>query len=277
MPLRSSLPIFLGIERGYFKDEGFEVVPRRTAVLNTRFEVASHAADLAYTSIPVAVAGRSNGLPIKVVGSAGGWSPDPDRCTLQLLVGQTSDLAEPKQLERRVVAIDRLGQLPHVSLAVSAGRRGLDVTALRFREMGFANMEEALRSGEVDAVDVGEPHLTRMRLHGARRLLSNSEGFAPHTDHAVWITSDSFAARADAAARLARALRRCNRHAREHPAETREAMARGMEAPSELIDRMTVPDFHETVERTNFPVYVEAMRSLGMMWKELDVGSLFTD
>ncbi len=171
------------------------MVPKPKLASSALFAVASHGCNFGYSGVPAVVAGRANGLHLRVVARAAGWGRDANACTLQVVVRRDSAITAVADLEWRRLAIDTFGQLGHISAMVSARKRGADPARIRFVEMPFADMPAALEAGQVDAADLGEPYLSRELESGARMVFANSEGFAAEATQGVWVTTDEFIAR----------------------------------------------------------------------------------
>jgi NitT/TauT family transport system substrate-binding protein len=276
LPVTFASALALGVERGYFDEQGLTVNLKPRSVSAILFAVASDSCDFGYASIPALVAGYASGLRLKVVANAAGWSRDPAAATLQVVTPRGSPIVAPKDLEWRKLAVDAFGQLPHVSVIVAARKLGVDAGKIRFVDMPYAKMPRALASGEVDAADMGEPYLTEALDAGASVVLSNSQGFAPESTQAVWVTSAGFASdHPDTVGRFRQAIERSNDHCAASIQDARQVMTTFTSTTPAAAARIRMPHFSNRVDRGNFKLYLETIRSLGFTWSDLDLESLF--
>ncbi|MGA8014561.1 MAG: ABC transporter substrate-binding protein [Candidatus Dormiibacterota bacterium] len=277
-PITFCAALQVGIEQGCFAAEGLEVVPKPRLASSALFAVASHGCNFGFGGVPAVVAGRANGLHLRVVARAAGWPRDPNLSTLQVVVRRDSEITTPKELEWRRLAIDTFGQLGHISAMVSARKRGADPARIRFVEMPFADMPAALESGQVDAADMGEPYLSRQLEDGARVVFANSEGFPAEATQGVWVTTDEFVAREpEAVRRFRRAIERSNDLCASQPQEARRSLAASLSVPAELAPRLRMPHFGNHLERGVFSQYRDALRGLGLISADVDLDALFLD
>ena len=172
LKLTSSAPLFLGVEKGYFREAGFEpelvyfqaAQPIAVAIAAGEIEVGATGLTAGLFNI---VAG---GEPIWVVADKGReWPGHP---LTALLVQKDGPVQAVRDLKGRKVGITQLGSTFHYMLGNLLEAEGLglgDVEVVPLRALGA--MAEALAGKRVDAILIPQPLAGTTVEQGAGRLL----------------------------------------------------------------------------------------------------------
>lgn len=159
----SSGPLFIGIERGYFREAGFDIDPRF-------FEAAQ----------PIAVATVSGDVTYGLTAFTAGFFNLAGQGALKIIAAQARErrgfqgnallasnqahergFTAPAGLANRSLAITQLGSSFHYQAGQIARVSGFDLRSVDMRPLqSLTNMLAALRSGQVDATIIA-PHLAR--------------------------------------------------------------------------------------------------------------------
>jgi NitT/TauT family transport system substrate-binding protein len=278
LAVTNSADLVLGVRKGFFRSEGLEVTLKDTPAAATQAAVVSGEAQFAFTNVPAILAAASNGLPIRVVGPAGKFAQDNTKVHIQVVAPPGSPVRGPKDLEGRKVAVDTLYQLPHLSMIISLRGLGVDTGKIKFVEMPYPAMADALAKHQVDAADLGEPFLRPELANGGRAILSNGAGFKPETVQTMWVTSAPYLAQhRDIVEKFSRALSTSNAYAATHDSELRQAVTTYTKTTAAASTKIFMPVFSPSSDRDNFQTYYDTMRQLGVIKKDLDLNSLFID
>jgi NitT/TauT family transport system substrate-binding protein len=278
LAVTSSASLVLGVQEGFFEEEGLEVTLKDTPAPATQAAVVSGEAQFAFTNVPAMLAAASNGLPVKVVGPAGKYPADQEQDYIRVVAPEDSPIQEPSDLEGRRVAVDTLYQLPHLSLIISARSLGVDTDEITFVETPYPAMADALAQGQVDAADLGEPFLSPVLAAGGRTIITNGVGFEPETVQTMWVTSAPYLAEnPDIVDQFARALEKSNEYASTHEDELRQVVTTYTETSAEQAAEIYIPSFSPSLDRTNFQIYYDTMRELEVIEGEVDLDSLFME
>lgn len=276
LAVSNSAALVLGVQKGFFKDEGLDVTLKDTPAAATQAAVVSGEAQFAFTNVPAIIAAASNGLPVRVVGPAGKFADDEAKGHIQVVAPKDSPIQSPKDLEGRKVAVDTLYQLPHLSLIISARSLGVDTSKISFVEMPYPAMADALEDKQVDAADLGEPFLTPELAKGGRVIMSNGAGFKPETVQTMWVTSATYAAQnPDVVEKFIRALAKSNEYAGAHEDEVRQAVTTYTKTSQEMSSKILMPFFSPSMDRKNFQIYYDTMKELKVIKTDVDLNSLF--
>ena len=207
----SPAPLYIAMERGYFRDEGLDASFRF-------FEAAQ----------PIAAAAVSGDIDVGITALTGGFFSLAGRGTLKVIGG---GLHEQKGYEGTGFLVSKaayeagftsLAKLPGHSLGITqfgssfhymAGRiaekEGFDLKAVTLRPLQtLGNMMAAVRTGQVDATMNVASQLRPIEAAGEGRIIAWIGEAVPYQITAVFAPSGVIEKRADAVGRFARAYAR---------------------------------------------------------------------
>lgn len=273
----SAAPLLLGVDKGFFKEEGLDVKPKPTEAAATIPAVVSGDVDITFSNPPATLLGKSNGLPLKAIAPAAVSDPSKD-AYIQLLTQKDSGIKDLKDLAGKKVAVDTLFQLPHIALLQTAKAEGVDPDAWKVTEIPFPAMTQALKSGKVDAAFMGEPFLTQAMAQGNASLVGLYEGWEADTPFSMYVTSQQYLAKnGDAAKRFARAMKKSNEYASQNEAELRRIMPTFLKMPKPVADKIILPVFAPTLNTSGLEKWKSVMTERKVLKKEVDLADLTSD
>jgi ABC-type nitrate/sulfonate/bicarbonate transport system substrate-binding protein len=164
----STLPIQIGLEKGFFKEEGLEPV-----LVQMRGQVAVPAllnGDTQYTlSFSPVLAAILQGAPLKFVGIV---TEKP----LHYLVARP-EIATISDLRGKKVGVQRIGSTDHIVSEALIEAKGLSVQAVKVIVLGFddAMRVEFMKKGVIDATAGQPPSPMRLQQEGYRVLAGPSD------------------------------------------------------------------------------------------------------
>lgn len=271
LAVTNSAGLVLGVEKGFFTDEGLSVTIKDTPAASTVPSVVSGDSQFAFTGVPPLINARSNALPIKAVAPAAGYPEDLSTSQIRLIAEKGNGITDVAQLVGKKVAVDTLYQLPHLSIIQALKSKGVDTSKVTFTEVPYPSMAEALASGKVDAADMGDPFLGQALAAGHTDLLSNGEGFDPAATQVIWVASESYIAKnpkiVDA---FRRAVIKSNKYAQANPDEVRKIVPTYMEGTEKVADKILLPQYTTTIDQKVFDVYNDLLTELKVTKKPVD-------
>ena len=207
----SPAPLYIAMERGYFRDEGLDASFRF-------FEAAQ----------PIAAAAVSGDIDVGITALTGGFFSLAGRGTLKVIAGGlheqpgyegTAILASRKAYDAGLTAAARLaghsfgitqfGSSFHYMAGRIAEREGFALKDLVLRPLqGIGNMAAAVRTGQVDATMAIASMARPLDASGEARIIGWAGDLVPYQITAVFAPSRMLDARPDTLRRLVRAYRR---------------------------------------------------------------------
>lgn len=270
LAVTNSAGLILGQEKGFFKDAGLDVTIKSTPAASTVPAVVSGEAQFAFTGIPPLINARSNGLPIKAVAPAAGYPVDTAESQIRLVVPKGSPITDVKGLEGKTVAVDTLYQLPHLSLIQGLETEGVDVSKIKFVEIPYPAMIDAMKSKTVAAADLGDPFLSAALAAGGTTLIANGTGFKPGVTQVIWVASEKYISQNPKVVKaFAGAIKKSNEYAQAHPDEVRKIVPSYMSGTEKIASTILLPSYTTTIDPSAFEVYNKIMLSRKIIKKEI--------
>jgi ABC-type nitrate/sulfonate/bicarbonate transport system substrate-binding protein len=242
IPIADVAPIYLGIEKGFFEEEGLEV---ETQVAQGGAEIVPQVlngdVEIGFSNTPSLLSAAVEGLPIEIVAPAGGSPPKKEgrgeNVEGALMVKKDSPIRGYADLAGKTVAVNALGNVIDVTVNAALERHGIDHTTVERVEVPFPDMLAALDAGRVDAAFLATPFKTIAERSGDYRAV----GFSIYEARPEMIYIGYFVSRQwaedneEVLERFLSALRRSMLYAAGHERETRATIGGYTELPEELL------------------------------------------
>ncbi len=207
----SPAPLYVAMERGYFRDEGLDASFRF-------FEAAQ----------PIAAAAVAGDIDVGITALTGGFFSLAGRGTLKVIGGGlheqqgyegTAILVSRKAYDAGLTSLARLGGHSfgitqfgssfHYMIGRIAEREGFDLKSLTLRPLQqIGNMVAAVRTGQVDATMAISSMAKPLEASGEARIIGWAGDVVPYQITAVFAPSRMLTDRPDALQRFARAYQR---------------------------------------------------------------------
>jgi NitT/TauT family transport system substrate-binding protein len=167
----TSRPVLYAIETGAFKKAGLDIVLVKTANgAATAAAVAGGSVDIGKGSALTPVLAYAHGIDFTIIGDlANHVSTAPN---IALLVGANSPIAGPKDLAGKTIGLTSLQDQNALAIYTWLEQNGIDLSTIRFLEVGNAAGLAAIEQGRVDAAIALEPALSNWLASGNLRILA---------------------------------------------------------------------------------------------------------
>jgi NitT/TauT family transport system substrate-binding protein len=174
LPVEGSAALKLAIARGYFKAEGITV---KIQILQGGAEappkLSSGNLDVSAGAYVPFFQAKAGGFPLRIVADAYESAPG----THTLLVANDSPVHRVQDLAGKKIGVNAKRNLASLMIEATVGPQGVKLDDKNFVAMPLPNMEAALKSHSVDAVQAVEPFSSQMQKSiGARLVTDLSQG-----------------------------------------------------------------------------------------------------
>ncbi|GMA32823.1 ABC transporter substrate-binding protein [Litorihabitans aurantiacus] len=267
IPAILSAPLFVGIEEGIFEEHGLDVevnfADGGAAVIPS---VLSGENQFGYSNTVSLLAAFGEGLPLSLAHSA--WAPHGE---LELddhavLVLPDSGITEPADLEGKNIAVNTLQNIGEVHIRQVFENLDLDADTLSWTQLPFADMSEALRRGDVDAIWVSEPFVAPALEEGWVRVISPGAQSFPEEVSGYYTTSRQFAeSDPEVVAAFREAMAEVNEFAEENPELVREAATSQMGIDADVAAVVNLPMFPNDLDTQPLQDYAAAAVRFGIL------------
>lgn len=248
LPIIDVAPVHLGIEKGFFAEEGLEVnIQTATSGSATLAAVVAGDTQFAGAAVLNVMQATEQGLALQAVVN-GQFQTPADGSTLEgrpsqaLFVAPDSAVQSPEDLAGKTIAINALGSLNEMFTRNALDQVGVESEEVQFIELPQPAMPDALLAGQVDAAVINEPFATIAESRGATSLLSPFAMTDEPLCASVYVTSMEFAAEnPDVVEGFQIALNKANQYAAEHEDEVRNILASYTEIDQETLENVVLP------------------------------------
>ena len=259
LPISNVAPLYLGVEKGFFKEEGLEIEPA-PAQSGNEIVTAMVSGDLqfAFLGYVPATSARAQGLPIKLIANAdNGAESEKDEWTL-IMVGKDSAIKSVEDLAGKTIAVNALKGVGEVVIKAALEKQGVDPNSIKLLEVPFPEMPAALEKNRVDAIWAPEPFLTSVLGTGGRGVEAPLTTLGAKFPNGTYATTEQYLGKnKDVVERFARAMNKSSDYASENPDEARATIPQFTKIPAEAAKKIRLPLWPTEIDREQLQQLVD--------------------
>ena len=147
--------------------------------------MASGDIDIGYVGVTPALSSIAKGVPIKIVSGAQMEGNG-------ILVANNSTITSVADLKGKKVATPGEASIQYMLLEYALNQENINISEVNPSSMKVAQMNDALKTGKVDAIVTYEPYASIATNAGYGKLLENSSKILPDHPCCVVVASDKF-------------------------------------------------------------------------------------
>lgn len=275
LPLAENAPLFYGIDQGYFAEEGLDVQTQTgqggaamtSAVMENELQFATG------NYIPLMLA-RQESIGIQVVSSHASGAATPESGTQALLVREDRGISDVQDLAGKTFGVNALTSISELTVRAMLDKHGVDASDIRYREIDWPLLNDAVLEGEVDVVVQAEPFVTFGKREGLVSLVDPMYETMPAMPLGMVFASESWLEEnPDLAAAFYRAFQRSLEATSDEEA-MRETMKAITEIPPEVVDTLPIPNWQPQIDRSKVAELGELAAKYGILDEEPNVDEL---
>jgi NitT/TauT family transport system substrate-binding protein len=279
VPVVDVAPLYLGIDEGFFEEEGLDVQPAiaqgGAAIIPA---VVQGDQEIGFSNIVSLLIGETEDLPVQVISQGIQATDDPDNDTAAIAVAADSDVQDVSDLEGKTIAINTLRNISELTVTAALEGEGVDVSTIDFVEVPLPDMVGQLEAGQIDAAGLVEPFITTGKAAGHRMLIYDRVATEPEMTIATYFTSDEFLeSDPEVVEGFVRAMNRSLEYATENPDEARQAIGDYTEIPPDVLEEVVLPLWQTDLNQDSIELVAELMVTYGITDDEADVDELIAD
>jgi NitT/TauT family transport system substrate-binding protein len=263
-------------DEGIFAKHGLDADVSLIAI-NTTIPpaIVSDSIQIGGPTAPVFLQAVGGGLDL--VGIAGASIMDPVSAGAIAAVARTGvTINEPKDFVGKKVGAPGIGAFLHVLFVKWLIEKGVDPKSVNFVEVTFPTMNDALKSGSVDAVLTGEPFITRIKTAGNGDVAARYVADLGRTDPIIsYVSTRSFAEQHPDVVKAFRAsIEEAAPIVNSDRDKASQSIAKFTKMPIELV-RLSRPDVSQPeLKGSDFTWWVETMKQQNMLQAPIDLDKL---
>jgi len=175
VPVLGVAPLYIAIEKGYFKAEGLTVTPKiyASGALSLPAMIKGEI-DLVFSNYISLFKAQAEGAgKLRVIGEGSASSPN----SFGIYVMPNSPIREAKDLAGKKIGVNARNNIATVLTNESLKSAGVDISTINFVEVPFPEMGAALQRGDLDAAFLAEPFITTASAQlGVNRIVDAGIG-----------------------------------------------------------------------------------------------------
>jgi NitT/TauT family transport system substrate-binding protein len=234
LPIANTLPLDLGIKKGFFEKQGIEIKKITAQSGNDiMLGLANSNMDVGFAGWVPAMIARTTGIPISAVTLSEVEGTNQTTNWQDILVKGSSSIRSPADLAGKTIAVNALKGVGEVMIKAALEKSGVDPNSIKLLALPFPAMRSALQNGQVDAIWTPEPFLSQaIQSDGARDLMAPGPVLGDYWPiGGYFVRTDWSAKNPGLTARFRTAMNEALEYSQNHPDEIRDLLP----APSRNI------------------------------------------
>ncbi len=227
LPIANTLPLDLGIKKGFFEQQGIEIKKITAQSGNDiMLGLANSNMDVGFAGWVPAMIARTTGIPISAITLSEVEGTNQTTNWQDILVKGSSSIRTPADLAGKTIAVNALKGVGEVMIRAALEKSGVDQSSIKLLALPFPAMRAALNSGQVDAIWTPEPFLSQaIQLDGARDLLAPGPILGDYWPIGGYFVRTDWAAKNPGlAAKFRTAMNQSLEYSQNHPDEIRDLL-----------------------------------------------------
>jgi NitT/TauT family transport system substrate-binding protein len=279
MKIVDNAPMFVAMERGFFKAAGLELetVPMAGGAVIVQ-GVTSGDLQIGWTNVISLYQAHIEGFDFKLI-PGGAINVKGSNDTHALLVAKDALVKSAKDLEGKTVAVNTLNNIVHLMAMAWLDKNGASSAKVKFVEVPFPQMEAALVAGKIDAASVHEPFASAAVGKGVARLLANpwSEVIGRFLI-ASWFASDKWLQKNRPTAQaFINAVNRGVDAINADPKGSRDAIAKWTGLPPELAAKVTLPVYDKALSEKDLQATIDLTQKYKLIARAIKARDVISD
>ena len=276
IPITPVAPVYLGIEQGFFEEEGLRVetvvVQGGAAIIPA---VQSGDQQFGFSNSVSLMIAQTQGLPVRVVAPGEGSPEDPEDDNTAVMVAQDSEIREPADLEGKRIAVNTLQNISGLTIEASLSQLGVDTETLELVEVAFPDMLAAVEAGNVDAAFFNEPFTSAAEAAGLQTIVNPYAQTAADLPIAPYFTTQDYIdENPEVVAAFQAGMAKATEYARDNPDEVRRILGTYTEIPEDVIQEMGLPFLSSELAPDRFQELADLAEQFGYVEEPPDVDEL---
>jgi NitT/TauT family transport system substrate-binding protein len=274
-PTVDAAPLYLGEAQGFFTRHHIDVELVPLSGATTAIEgLNTIGLQFSFADVGSVIQAASQDVPLRVVAEGASSTGDPATDFSSVVVPADSLITSARDLAGKTVAVTRLRTVGDVAVRDAVAKDGADPKSVKFVELAFSDMSDALASHQVDAAWLVEPYVTAATAKGAR-IVSSPFCSVPDLTSGVYVTTPSYLEEhGDVVDDFRRAVEESLRYASQHPDDVRDILRTYADITARDAPAVKVPAFPQDIDVESLKEVSSLMDSYGFTRGLVDVTSV---
>ena len=264
-------PVFVAENQHYFAahdlDVTLQIVPNSSTLIPA---LLSDSVQIGGPPAPVFLQAIGQDLPI--VCFAAGSLTDPNQPVGAVLAPPAAGIRTPADLAGKRLAVSGINSIMQILLRQWLVERHANPAATTYVEVPFSRMEDALKSGSVDAVLEVQPFVTRMQTANVAKIALDYYRDVPaNTLSTAYCGSSTWAtAHIPVLAAFRAAIEDAASFITQHPAEAHKILADTLHLPPDVAANLPFATYRSALLPSQITWWVQTLRDQNLLEAPLD-------
>ena len=268
-------PLFVATDKGFFQKRGLDVMPQLIQV-NSLIPPAlvSDSIQIGMPTTSTFLQAVDGGIDLTVV-SGLNFTRQNDK-NFGIIVRNGGNITSAKDLIGKKMGVPGLNAFLHVLGRDWLRANGVDPKQVSYVETAFPQMNEIMKSGNVDAVVGAEPFQSRIIKAGTGTMLAYlSERLPPDLPIVFFASSTKWASANGAAAKAFKdGIKEGMDYTLANIDEARQITAKWLKLPPEIVASVEMSKFNADVKPEGLASWIKIMKTQDMMTRDVGVEKL---
>ncbi len=267
VPTVDVAPIFVGIQQGFFANEGIQLVTKNADSGGTIITgVVQGSYDVGEAASSPAIVAASKKLPLTAV--AGNSVVSATDRVNGVLVAKDSPIKSYADLAGKTVSVNSLGALFDLCLRAVLTKSGVNPGGLKIIELPFNQTAPSITKGQIDAGVLPEPFLTQALGDGTLRSIGSpcNDGLPAKAVQTLFFTSNQTAKnKADLIQRFVRGLKKADEFLQANPGEFAKILPSFTQLTPDVASKISQSTYATEIDRDAYNQLIAQMVNLGFI------------
>jgi NitT/TauT family transport system substrate-binding protein len=268
----AALPVWVGIDRGYFKDCGVDAKYTVIQNITTLPAALGKSFDVALTVPPLLVSAAAQGLPVVEV--AGATLNTRDNPQTFLVAREGSGIKTVADLRGKTLGVQTITGSTHLGTKLWLERAGVPYDSVHVVQVDGPAMADQLKAGRVDAMETLAPFSTSVLKFGTS-IVDPQAAIAPTVSGIFWASDKTWAqGNSKALACFRDGLEKAADFIGSHQADAKKVLQKQTQLPQEIVDDTNLPTYTADVRVDDLKLWEDAMKKVGGFPGDVDSSTL---
>jgi NitT/TauT family transport system substrate-binding protein len=277
VPVASVGALQLGIEQGFFEDEGLELELTAGAGGAALLPALTSGSFDLVLGHPISMfTAKDKGLDMRIAAGYGYTAAEGDgRDSNAVVVKPDSGIDSLTDLDGKTVSVNTINGPGDLSIKESMEKVGGDPDSIEFIELAFPDAEAQLAAGNADAIWLAEPFLTNA-LNNGLVIISEPyrEALPQQSGLQVFTTGEWADENGETIAAFQRALEESLTYATDHEDELRALLPDFIKMDAAVAQEVVIEDLDAEPREQVLQDYADLLVKYGYVSAPIDVASL---
>lgn len=284
-PSISSEPMYMGIEKGFFTEEGCEVeVVELPDIVAATAALQAGKLELAFIPTISGLQMARQNIPITMIAASDGINPLAFDAPMEekrnytgvgIYASLGSGIETYADLAGKTIAVPELKGQPDGTIISVLQDEGIDTSGIEWLKLGFQPALDALKADQIDAAFLVSPFWSEAEAVGMKRIMSPSAVFFPQgaattawTGNSEWVKNNP-----EAVACFQRGIARSAEYANANLQETKEHV---IDRTGLKVDPSDLPEvfFPQNIDPDQLAEIDKKLVSIGFFDEPIDVTTI---